>query len=154
MLNDSVENRKLQCIAKTVPKYLLIWDMTVVFPASHHSYSGPLPFLPNCDLIIYFNDKHSAASCTVKHEGHYVAFLQPALSVNHIWALNGQPSASSPYTQETEDGLDLVPREMLFWFTWCSFLPLQHGRTDSSEISPKLCDSVFTCCLLVVWVQH
>lgn len=68
--------------------------MTVVFPASCHSLTlWPLPFLPNCDLIIYFNDKHSAASCTVKREGHYAA-LSPACPLSEPYINNEWPAYS------------------------------------------------------------
>lgn len=142
-------------MAKKIPEVFAClcgtWRWSWEPSASHPSLPlWPLPFLFNCDLIIYFNDKHSHASCIVKCEGHYAAFLQSALSVNHVPTLTGLPTASSPYTQEAEGGLVLVPREMLFQFTWCFFLPLQHGRTDSFWISPKFCASVLTHYLLVV----
>jgi hypothetical protein len=66
-------------------------------------------------------------------------FLQTALSVNHISTLNGLPTASSSYTQEAEDRIVLVPTEMLFQDTWCFFLPLQHGRKDSMNLTKILC---------------
>lgn len=68
--------------------------MTVVFPASRHSLTlWPLPFLPHCDLIIYFNDKPSAASCTVKREGHYAA-LSPACPLNEPYDSTEWPAYS------------------------------------------------------------
>lgn len=89
--------------------------MAVVFPTSCHSLTlWPLPFLPNCDLIIYFNDKHSTAPCTVRREGHYAA-LSPACPLSEPYISIEQPAFSlTPLHPGDEDGPDLVPGEMLF----------------------------------------
>lgn len=51
------------------------------------------PFLPNCGLIICFNDRPSSASCTVKREGHYAA-ISPACPLSEPYINTEWPAHS------------------------------------------------------------
>lgn len=103
MLNHSVENRELSMQwQRKFHRYLLIWHTKAILRFYFISRSSVTlwspPFLPHCDLVIYFQWQANSASCPINPK----EVFPPAwpLGNPHV---NTEESASCPITLHKGD---------------------------------------------------